>query len=287
MLNVELIKPEPEHVPELGRICFEAFKGIHDRHSFPRDVPTVEIANMIIEMLISRKDFYGVAARVDGRLAGSNFISLTDPVGGIGPITVDPALDGHGIGRKLMRAVIEHAEGRGMKDVRLLQDSFNTKSLSLYASLGFDARAPIGLMEAHPAAAPDISVRPATVADVPALDELCRRVFKVSRRGELTSAVQSGFPVFLKEREGRVRAYWIAGFFGHGAGETAADALAVVGEAARHVPKETALFFCPLTSGDFYRVALQAGHRLRKVMTYMTRGPFQHPEQIWMPSIAY
>ena len=287
MLNVELIKPEPEHVPELGRICFEAFKGIHDRHAFPRDVPTVEIANMIMEMLVSRKDFYGVASRVDGRLAGSNFISLTDPVGGIGPITVDPAFEGRGIGRKLMRAVIDHAEGRGMKDVRLLQDSFNTKSLSLYASLGFEARAPIGLMEARPAAAPDISVRPATIADVPALDELCRRVFKVSRRGELTSAVQSGFPVYLKEREGRPRAYWIAGFFGHGAGETAADALAVVGEAARHVPKETALFFCPLTSGDFYRAALQAGHRLRKVMTYMTRGPFQHPEQIWMPSIAY
>lgn len=287
MLNVELIQPEPQHVPELARICFEAFKGIHDRHAFPRDIPTVEIANMIIGMLVSSKDFYGVAARVDGKLAGSNFISLTDAIGGVGPISVDPAFDGRGIGRKLMRAVIEHAENRGTKQVRLLQDSFNTKSLSLYASLGFDARAPIGLMEARPAAVADASVRRATVSDVPALDELCQRVFKVSRRGELMAALQGDFPIFLREREGRAQAYWIAGLFGHGAGETAADALAVVGEAARHVPQETALFFCPLTSGNFYRAALQAGHRLRKIMTYMTKGPFQNPEEIWMPSIAY
>ena len=85
----------------------------------------------------------------------------------------------------------------------------------------------------------------------------------------------------------QITAYTIPGFFGHGAGESAADALAVVGETARHLPTEGALFFCPLTSGDFYRAALQAGHRLRKVMTYMTRGPFGEPEKIWMPSIAY
>jgi hypothetical protein len=186
-----------------------------------------------------------------------------------------------------MRAVLEHAEGMGIKQVRLLQDSFNTKSLSLYASLGFDARAPIGLMEARPAAAPDPTVRRASMGDLPALDELCRRVFKVSRHGEIASAFGFGYPVFLRERAGQITAYTIPGFFGHGAGESAADALAVVGETARHLPTEGALFFCPLTSGDFYRAALQAGHRLRKVMTYMTRGPFGEPEKIWMPSIAY
>lgn len=286
MLNVELIRPAPQHVPELARICFEAFKGIHDRHAFPRDIPNLEIAGHVMGMLVSRQDFFGVAVLVDGKLAGSNFLSLTDAVGGVGPITVAPAFDGHGLGRKLMTAVLEHANHIGMEQVRLLQDSFNTKSLSLYASLGFDVREPLGLMDAKPAVTPDPTVRPVTDADLPALDELCQRIYRVSRRGELAAALTHGFPVFARECSGRLTAYWIAGFFGHGVAETKADALALIGTATRQIPPELALFFCPLTHTDFYRAALKAGHRLRKVMTYMTRGPFERPEKIWLPSIA-
>ena len=88
MSNIELIRPEPQSVPELARICFEAFKGIHQRHGFPLDIPNLEIARHIIGMLASRKDFFSVAARVEGKLVGSNFISIADPVGGVGPITL-------------------------------------------------------------------------------------------------------------------------------------------------------------------------------------------------------
>ena len=186
-----------------------------------------------------------------------------------------------------MTAVLEHAQRVGMEQVRLLQDSFNTKSLSLYASLGFDVREPLGLMDAKPAAAPDSAVRPGTVADLPALDDLCRRIYQVSRRGEVAAAFAHGFPVFAREGAGRITAYWLPGFFGHGVAETETDALALIGAATRQIPPEFALFFCPLTDTDFYRAALQAGHRLRKVMTYMTRGPFVRPAGIWMPSIAY
>jgi len=287
MPEIELIRPEPQHVPELARICFEAFKGIHDRHAFPRDIPSVELAAQIIGMLTSREDYYGVAARVDGRLAGSNFISTTDAVGGVGPITVDPAFDGRGVGRALMGKVLEHARNIGMEQVRLVQDSFNTKSFSLYASLGFDVREPLGLMDAKPAAAADPTVRPAVKDDLPALEELSRRLYGVSRGGEIAAAMAGGFPVFLREWDGRAVGYLIPGFFGHGVAETETDALAIIGEAMRRVPPEFALFFCPLTLGNFYRASLAAGHRLRKIMTYMTLGPFERPGRIWMPSIAY
>src|SRR5690242_34309 len=185
MKNLELIRPEPQHIPELARICFEAFKAIHEQHAFPPDIPSVELATHIMEMLVMRSDFYGVAARVDGKLVGSNFISLTDAVGGVGPITVAPSFDGHGIGRALMNNVVNHARQKGVEQIRLLQDSFNTKSLSLYASVGFDTRAPIGLMNAKAAAETDPMVRPATEPDLPALDDLCQQIYKVSRRGEV------------------------------------------------------------------------------------------------------
>jgi len=48
-----------------------------------------------------------------------------------------------------MQGVLAHADRSGMTQVRLLQDAFNTKSISLYASLGFEARVPIGLLDSR------------------------------------------------------------------------------------------------------------------------------------------
>jgi GNAT superfamily N-acetyltransferase len=287
MANLELIRAEPQHAPELARICFEAFKRIHDRHGFPPDIPNIELAGHIIGLLLSGNHFYGVAARVDGRLVGSNFISCTDPVGGVGPITVDPAFEGRGAGRALMKGVLDYAQRQGMEQVRLLQDSFNTTSLSLYVSLGFDVRTPVGLMDANPPSTADPTVRPATTTDLPILDELSRRLYRCSRRGELTMLMGMNLPVFLREQGGKITGYFIPGFLGHGVADTEADALALIGETMRRVPKDFAVFFCPLVLGNFYRAVLKSGHRLRKIMTYLTLGPYEPPQGIWLPSIGY
>lgn len=285
MRDVEIIRPGPEQVPELARICFEAFKGINERHGFPLDIPSLDAAGKLIGMLVSRTDYFGVAAHVNGRLAGSNFMSVGDEVAGVGPISVDPALDGRGIGRCLMGAVMEHAHTIGKTQVRLLQTAFNTKSLSLYASLGFDVCASIGVMAARPAANPDPRVRRAVPADMPKLDELCRHVFRVSRWAEIEAAFTHGFPVYLRDQGGRLTAYFIPGPMGHGASDSAQEILAVIGESARQSTGEI-VFFCPLQLGDFFRQALQTGHRVRKIMTYMAIGPYVPPEGIWLPSIS-
>lgn len=287
MTQLELIKPEPQHIPELARICFEAFKVVHERHGLLPDIATIDVATHFMEMLVTRGDFYGVVARVDGNLVGSNFISFTDPVSSVGPVTVDPSHDGRGIGRAMMNDVLARAKQKGVQQIRLLQDAFNTKSLSLYASVGFDTQAPVGLMMAKAATVSDPTIRAASETDLSALDGLCRQIYKVSRQGELTAALKFGSPIFLREREQRITGYLIPGFLGHGIAEKEADALALIGEAARQVPQEHASFFCPLTSGEFFRAALKAGCRLRKVVNYMTLGPFPKPEGIWMPSIGY
>jgi hypothetical protein len=67
------------------------------------------------------------------------------------------------------------------------------------------------------------------------------------------------------------------GMFGHGVAETKEDALALIGEAARHLPPESARFFCPLSEFDFFRETLKANCRVIKVMNYMAMGPYEAP----------
>jgi len=277
---------EAGHTKELGRICFEAFKSIHDKHAFERDFPTPEAGQGVIDFLVSRDDFHGVAALLGGKPVGSNFISFTDPVAGVGPITVDPERHERGIGRALMNAVLDAARERGVETVRLMQDSFNSRSLSLYASLGFDVREPVALMQAAPVDVANATIRPAAPEDVAAMDELCVEKYKVSRGNEIGNAIKFGFSPLVSERGGRITGYLIPGFLGHGAAETVDDAAALAGEAGKLTGPQ-AKFFCPLREAELYRRLLADRHRVMKVMTLMTLGPYDPPDDVWMPSVFY
>jgi ribosomal protein S18 acetylase RimI-like enzyme len=286
LTNVTLTRAEPAHVDELGRICYEAFKDIADAHRFPRDIPSVQAGRQAIGMLVSRPDCYGVTAIAGGHIAGSNFLSLSDPVAGVGPITVDCAFQGQDIGRALMRDVIRYAQERGITMVRLLQDAFNVRSISLYGSLGFDTKHAVAVMSPAPAEAPDPSVRDAAESDLDAMETLSKRIYKVTRRGEVAAALQGKLPVLVRVRDGRIRAYLIPLFFGHGVGETEEDMVVLAREGARRAPEQTRVF-APLDEPDLFRAFLASGARTVKMMNLMTMGPYETPSRVWMPSVLY
>jgi predicted N-acetyltransferase YhbS len=115
-----------------GRIIFEAFKGIAEQHAFPLDFPSPEVAIQLAKSFIADPWIFGVVAEKDGRVVGSNFLAEADPIRGVGPITVDPSVQGGGVGRQLMGVVLDR--GQDAVGVRLVQDAFNTRSVALYAS---------------------------------------------------------------------------------------------------------------------------------------------------------
>src|SRR4051812_22295971 len=92
-----------------GEICFEAFKTIAERHAFPPDFPSADAATNLLSQIIARPDVYSVVAELDGRVVGSNFLWEAGAVAGVGPITIEPAVQDFAVGRRLMEAVLERA----------------------------------------------------------------------------------------------------------------------------------------------------------------------------------
>lgn len=84
-MNIQIRSMKQEDVETCGRICYEAFKSIFERHGFPPDFPSGEVAAGLMSYLLSRDDIYSVAAEVDGRVVGSNFLWEGASIAGVGP----------------------------------------------------------------------------------------------------------------------------------------------------------------------------------------------------------
>ena len=284
----------PGDVPECGRILFAAFQDIANRHSFPPDFESLEQATGLIGFIQSHG--FGVVAERDGRLLGSNFLAEADPVAALGPISVDPEIQESGIGRQLMEAAIER--GRGAHGVRLVQDAFNSTSMALYASLGFEVRDPLVLLEGAPSnarkpgkvgkPANGIHVRRLGPGDLEGCAAVCHKVHGITRSEELRSGLR-GLRGYAALRDGRITAYastldiWFAA---HGVAETDADMQALILGAAA-LQRDPLHFLFPTRQADLFRFLLGEGMRIVKPMTLMTRGPYQEPTGAYFPSVGY
>jgi hypothetical protein len=51
-----------EDTDKVGKIIFEAFSSIADKHNFPPDFPSVDVARDLVFLLLSNPRFYSVVA---------------------------------------------------------------------------------------------------------------------------------------------------------------------------------------------------------------------------------
>jgi predicted N-acetyltransferase YhbS len=273
---------------ECARIVYEAFDEIARRHGFPRDFPSPELAEMFMAMAVHDERYWGVVAEQDGRVVGSNFVSEWDEIRGVGPISVDPAAQGMGAGRRLMDAGLERS--RGAAGVRLVQDAFNGRSMSLYASLGFDIKEPLVLIGGTPSATtnPAIAVRRMVSDDVAACADLHRRVHGVDRAVEIGGAVAQLSP-WVATRNRRIVAYATSPSMwhrNHGVAEREEDMQAVLVAAAATEGRPLS-FLLPTRQAELFRWCLRAGLRVVKPMTLMALGRYHEPAGCHLPSVHY
>ena len=289
-MGIHVRASTPQDLPAIGRIVYSAFKSIADRHNFPLDFPTPEAAQGLTQVFANHPRIYGVVAESDGVVVGSNFLDQRDAIAAVGPITVDPGAQSTGVGRRLMQAVIDHGRQTDAPGIRLVQDAFNTVSLALYTSLGFDAREPLALMTGKTRATPGAGaeVRPLRESDLEACADLCRRVHGFDRVNELRDAMGMFNPMVLL-RDGRVVAYASAPPFwplNHGVAETEEDLreLLTGASAAAQAPL---MLLVPTRRSDFFRWCLAQGLRVVKPMTLMSMGDYREPAGAFYPSVGY
>ena len=288
-----------EDADEVGRIIFEAFSAIAEKHGFLPDFPSVDVGRHVASSFLSDPQFYSVVAEdTTGSgeedksvIVGSNFLDeRSNIVAGVGPLTIDPKYQNKGTGRQLMINAIERGQNKNIPSIRLLQASYHNRSLALYASLGFEAREPISNMQGKPIREfiPGRSVRVANESDVESCNAICKAVHGHNRNGELQDSVQHGSAKVVLH-DGKITGYTTGlAYFNHSVGLTNDDLKALISSAADEDDSYGGPgILIPTRNTALFRWCLDNRLRLVQQLILMTIWLYNEPGGSYMPSILY
>jgi len=288
-----IVSMAPDQVEAAGKLVYEAFKDVALKHGFEPIYDSPEFATILVRRISQLEGFTSFVAIEGGQPLAVNFVDQRGDVAGIGPVAVGVEHQGKGLGRMVMEAALEHAEGCGFQSVRLLQAAYNTVSYSLYCRLGFDAKEQIASLRGRPPAdeAAVSMVRECTSHDLDALDDLSLEVLGFRRRGEIEMAMPRR-PPLLVERDGRPVGYACrfftpsSTFLGPAAARDEEALKDLIIGAARLVPGSLR-FVLPASCPSLLRWAFRSGFSLLELDTLMARGTYEAPTGAYMPSVWY
>jgi predicted N-acetyltransferase YhbS len=283
---VVIRRAAPGDAVACGQICFDAFSTINQAHGFPCDFPSSEVTIGLLTALFSDPHLYCVVAESDGQILGSNCLDEGSIIFGVGPITIDPAVQSRGVGRDLMQDVISRANEQGAAGIRLVQAAFHNRSLSLYQSLGFDVREPLSCMQGKTVqrTVPGCAVRSAELADLEACNDVSRRVHGFARSTDLKQGIDRGTALVV-ERDGRITGYAShLALFGHAVADSNLDMQALIASADSFGGSGILI---PSRNNALFRWCLANGLRVVQPMTLMTMGLYNEPSGAWLPSVLF
>jgi predicted N-acetyltransferase YhbS len=280
---------------KVGTIISNAFSTIAQKHGFPSDFPSIDIAKDTAMSLLSNTNFYSVIAEEDSKVIGINFLDeRSNKVAGIGPLAVDPTSQNKGVGRQLMINTMQIARDKKFAGMRLLQASYHNRSLALYASLGFETREPISTMQGKPIQAatfPGRTVRTATMDDVNCCNDICLQIHGHDRNGEIIDSINQG-KAKVVIHSGKITGYTCGlDFFNHSVGLTDDDLKALIASVAADDDDDGIYggsgILIPTRNTPLFHWCLNNGLKLVQQLLLMTVGMYNEPAGSYMPSILY
>ena len=276
----------PDDADACGRIFYDAFHSIAERHRLPVEPASPEFTRFMAGRMLGHDGYAGFACERGGAVVGCAFVDERGPIVGVGPVVVDPAAQDDGVGRRLMEAVVARSRSRGVAGMRLVQTAYHYRSLALYAKLGFVVREPLSVVQGTVPAVTltGVEVRPARLDDVAACDGLCERVHGHERSRELRDAVADRTARVVL-RDGRLTGYATGfGYGWHAVAEANDDLIALLGSADAFMGLGVLV---PARNAALLRWCLERGLRIVQQSTLMTIGLYNEPAGAWLPSIAY
>ena len=244
-------------------------------------------ARGFVERLIGHPSMYGLVAEEDDAIVGHCFLWEHDPIRAVGPLAVAPAAQGRGIGRRLMEATLERADGA----VGARLTTGNPVALALYASLGFEVKEPLAILSGRFRSSPPAgtSTRPMREEDLAAAAALCERVHGVARVGDLREALRAKAEPTVLERDGGIVAYAShrrVCDLAHGVAEDEADLRALLLGLAPPRGAKVEIFL-PTRQASLLRWCLEEGLRIEMGLSLVVKGEYREPTGAWFPSSWY
>lgn len=267
-----------------GRVMYEAFTEIAQRHNFPPDFPNPAVAEGLLLDMLTAPAFDAFVAEEEGRILGSIFVSRRSQVGGISVLTIDPKAQNRAVGRQLLLHGMGFLVEQGHTRQQIIQVSYHNRSLCLYAKSGFIASEILSNMTGNPIKASISShrVRKASDGDARACNLLCRKVHGFDREHEVAHAIARGTAAVV-ESNGRITGYTTGvGFVGHGVGETNEDLKALIASADGFAGPGILI---PTANGELFRWCLDNGLRVVQQMTLMDTKPSGPANGVYWPAI--
>jgi predicted N-acetyltransferase YhbS len=276
----------PADADECGRIFYDAFEAIADRHNLPVEPGSPQFTRFLVGERLADDGFLSLVAERDNEIVGCAFVDERGVIAGIGPVAVAPSAQNMGVGRALMEAALHREREGGMVGIRLVQTAYHYRSFALYTKLGFVTRELLSVVQGPPPTTsfPGFGVRPARKNDIAACNRLCARVHGHGRAGELRAAVEAG-TARVVERPDRISGYATGfGYGWHAVAETNDDLIALLGSA------ETLLglgVLVPARNAELLEWCLAIGLRIVQQSTLMTMGLYNEPAGPYLPSILF
>lgn len=279
------IRPLQERdVDRAGDVNFVAFHDVALRHGQEPVVTTPADARSYVRHLLTFDPLGGSVAEHDGEIVGMAWVHIRGPVATIGPVAVEPRVQGQGVGRQLVERCMQCA-GPRVPQIRLVQESYNAASLGLYLRMGFRVVAPLVELElGHGARVAAVGpsgarLRGATEADRTRLVERDGRAFGAPRPQNVDLYLRRG-RTLVAERGTTLAGYAFGiglgalGYLGSASAEDGDVLLELLASLATELHGErTALrTLVPASDRKLVDGLLGAGFRVFRACHYMVRG---------------
>ncbi len=184
----------PDDIDVVAPVIARAFNAVNARYGYPSEFPEPSVSTLMSRYYLSQDPEGCLVAQRGGTICGSVFARRRGDRVAVGPVTVDPASQAIGVGRRMMEALFELFPDAA--SFRLSQAAFNKESFSLYSKTGFVAAEQCLRLDRPPAPVTpeedEPRVRVVTAESAPLLADLDRRLTGAVRERELPTLFGMG-----------------------------------------------------------------------------------------------